>query len=398
MWILPTLGRPKECAEVIASMIARGITTQGILVVNGTEDEDAYRQIPLPSNWTIEVLPENIGACGAMRKAFADYPQEPWYGLICDDEYVFTDQFDKLLIEAAGDWCISHGNDGVPGNIHTYVAIGGELVRSVGFWAIDELWHGHHDRIWQKIGYGLGLIRFCSDVQTEHRTFDYQTVAEKDATYALKWQQIELDDWLYANWIANEWPTIHRRLAAMKLPQPDYSRMNGMQIELGGGVKAKGHDWINMDCLDVADIKHDLNILPWPIADGQVDAVYSSHCIEHVTSPIDFIREIARICRVGASVEIACPDSQSDMAMCAGHISTFSQTQVRHFEEFPQIWFGGLLRKLTLRTTEYGRDHFWFDKARSSGLFVGWTDEDIMNWVPRTKHENRFKFVVEEYH
>lgn len=74
-----------------------------------------------------------------------------------------------------------------------------------------------------------------------------------------------------------------------------------MKLEIGGGNDfARGDGWTNMDQLPGADIQHDLNVRPWPLSDDSVDAIYTSHCIEHVQCPISFLHECARIVSIRA--------------------------------------------------------------------------------------------------
>lgn len=169
-----------------------------------------------------------------------------------------------------------------------------------------------------------------------------------------------------------------------------------LKVEIGGGQRNLGGDWINVDMLDCAHIKHDLNVAPWPFDDASVDQLYTSHCIEHVKCPIQFIREVARICKVGAPVEIRCPDTCGEMAMVAGHESVVSIDFMRHMDSvFPEIFWSGRPRRLRLLTIEPGADDYWFPLARSNPIFRGWQDIDILTWAPRTRHENRFHLTVE---
>lgn len=170
-----------------------------------------------------------------------------------------------------------------------------------------------------------------------------------------------------------------------------------MRLEIGGGDRprpADGDPWINVDLTPGADVVHDLNVTPWPFPDESVDELYSSHCIEHVNCAISFLREVARICKVGALVEIRCPDACSEMAMVHGHRGVVSLNCMRHADTvFPELFWVGE-RRLSLIDVEIGGDDYWFPKARESHLFKDWTDEEIMTWIPRTRHENRFKFRV----
>ncbi len=170
-----------------------------------------------------------------------------------------------------------------------------------------------------------------------------------------------------------------------------------MKLEIGGGLRNRGGDWVNLDICDTANIRHDLNITPCPVESDSVSECYSSHCIEHVRSPIDFVREVARVCRVGASVEISCPDAMSEMAMVAGHESSVSMNFMRHMDNvFPSIFWAGLPKRLRIVSVQPGCDDYWFPLARANPLFSSWSDMDILTWLPRTRHENRFHLTVEE--
>lgn len=170
-----------------------------------------------------------------------------------------------------------------------------------------------------------------------------------------------------------------------------------LRIEIGGGTKNRGGDWVNVDQCETADVRHDLNVIPWPIDDAAVDELYSSHCIEHVKCPLTFLREVARICKPGANVEIRCPDSCAELAMVAGHESVVSIMVMRHISDvFPETCFRGHPRRLKLVRIDAGCDDYWFHVARANPLFRRWSDTDILTWLPRTRHENQFHLTVEQ--
>lgn len=169
------------------------------------------------------------------------------------------------------------------------------------------------------------------------------------------------------------------------------------KVEIGGGSRNLGCDWVNVDLCDTATIRHDLNETPWPLDDVSVDQLYSAHCIEHVKCPITFLREVARICKVGARVEIRCPDACGEMAMVTGHVSVVSVDFMRHMDSvFPERVFANHPRRLRIKQIEPGCDDYWFPLARANPLFKDWQDIDILTWIPRTRHENRFHLTVEE--
>ena len=219
MWFLVSYNRAKQCGDVVKSLIDCGISTPGRLIVQGREQEAAYREIVLPSGWEIDVLPENIGLCGALRKSYREYPTEQCYSVLADDEFVHTPGFDIRIMEAAGSWGIAHGNDGWrtdQGWYHTLATHGGELVRAVGWWALDGLWHNYFDNAWQDIGRDFGLRRYCTDVKTTHLNVDTDEfgggTAEWDHTYRTGRGRAEQDKQLYEKWKAIEYPLLKAKL------------------------------------------------------------------------------------------------------------------------------------------------------------------------------------------
>ena len=167
-----------------------------------------------------------------------------------------------------------------------------------------------------------------------------------------------------------------------------------MKVELGGGLYPRGDGFLNVDLEPTADIVHDLNEAPWPIDDNAVAELYTAHCIEHTADVHVFINEVCRICEVGANVEIRCPDAMSESAMCGGHRFTFTQTDIRHFDDFPERWWRGE-KRLHLQGLERMPDPVYFPLARSSLHCRHLSDEEIMLWVPRTCHEIGFRFTVD---
>ena len=159
-----------------------------------------------------------------------------------------------------------------------------------------------------------------------------------------------------------------------------------MKLEIGGGTRNVA-GYINLDQCESADIRHDLNVFPWPIADDSVNEVYSSHCLEHVHSPNLFLAEICRIGRLEASVIIRVPDAMSESAMVPGHTCVMGEVAFRNLlQHFPEM-FPHPTHILAIEGINRRSDVTWFPRARSSRLFQHYSDEEIMMWVPRTCHE-----------
>lgn len=170
-----------------------------------------------------------------------------------------------------------------------------------------------------------------------------------------------------------------------------------MKLELGGGLWPRGEGFVNVDIIEQADIRHDLTVSPWPFADDSIDEAYSSHCIEHLNNgPWTFFRELARVCKIGATVEIRCPSPGSDLASQWGHTHVFSPIEMEngqyHFRE--RTWQPG---PKWLRCTSYRWEpsvHFELAK-RELPFLNGIDDQIVMRWFPRAAHECRYYYVCE---
>ena len=70
MWILPTMGRGVQCAEMAQRLKAMGCSTPGVVFVNG--DPVAYEGIDLhlPEGWRVieQGAGENIGVLWSRRR------------------------------------------------------------------------------------------------------------------------------------------------------------------------------------------------------------------------------------------------------------------------------------------------------------------------------------------
>lgn len=170
-----------------------------------------------------------------------------------------------------------------------------------------------------------------------------------------------------------------------------------MKLELGGGSHfARGDGWVNMDQCKEADIVQDLNVTPWPIADDTVDEIYSSHCIEHVIDPHSFLRECARIGKIGCVVEIRCPYTYSDMAMTAGHIHVFSHQQARNMEfHFPKLTWGMATKRPRLLSMILQPTERLAEAKRDLPFLAGLSDQVIMTYIPGTAHDTVFQYVIQ---
>lgn len=216
MWLLPTFNRPEKCRDVLEQLSATGCSTPGVVWVNGGNRQDDYSALQslLPAGWTMHFNGKNVGVCGALNEFFMRHPGEKWYGLFCDDEFIHSRGWDIELVGAAGDWCISNANDNWQASLrlHTYVVWGGELLRSVGWWACPGLWHWYFDAAWEWLAAEFGLRRWCPTVKSEHRHINLAK-ASVDEAWGAGMSRRQQDAERFACWAYYELPGLRERLA-----------------------------------------------------------------------------------------------------------------------------------------------------------------------------------------
>ena len=167
-----------------------------------------------------------------------------------------------------------------------------------------------------------------------------------------------------------------------------------LKVELGGGTRAFGNGFANIDVDPAADFQWNLDETPYPFPDDSVNEVYSSHCLEHLECPHRTLKEIARICCVGSRVEIRVPHPASHMAMCAGHKHVFSPLMVENIDKhFPELHWTGE-KRLKLTGMHYNPTTWLPDAKRELPFLNGLSDQTIMKWIPNTAHETVFVFEV----
>ncbi|MEY4372179.1 MAG: hypothetical protein RL219_948 [Actinomycetota bacterium] len=175
MFFLPSRNRPERLQQALDKISSAGTTSPGVVVIDG-EEPTKYAGLRLPEGWRVEFLPKDMGGVARVWNWCVDtYPDLPWYGMITDDLHVQTKGWDKILIETAGDKGIASANDLwqsseniVQARMHGAAVFGGELIRTVGYWAPRGMIHNCVDDLWENIGRSFGSWTVRMDVITEH--------------------------------------------------------------------------------------------------------------------------------------------------------------------------------------------------------------------------------------
>ena len=190
IWLLSTKGRPELCQEVLDACSESGMTSQGLVYVDG----DSYPDLQLPSNWEKVEGPEWGGIAAGMNIVMERHPSASAYGWLADDTFPRTSGWDRRVEQAAGDWRLAYCNDAgyiqhltdvmTGRDLTSGLCWGGELVRAVGWWTLPGVYCAGIDTAWVEIVQPLGLWAYLDDVVVEHK--NYRTG---------KREYDEIDDW-----------------------------------------------------------------------------------------------------------------------------------------------------------------------------------------------------------
>jgi hypothetical protein len=183
---------------------------------------------------------------------------------------------------------------------------------------------------------------------------------------------------------------------------------NLLKVELGGGSKPR-EGFINVDRCPTADRLCDFDASGelcgpspgcwWglPFRDDSVGHLYSAHCLEHVVKLWRLMREIVRICAIGATVEIVVPHWASSGAMLHGHVQTIPPCQAEQWSgstpEALAYWWQGCAKRLKLLETDYAPGvafGVWRDALPTMSQW------SILEFCPDAAHEIRYFFSVVE--
>lgn len=80
------------------------------------------------------------------------------------------------------------------------------------------------------------------------------------------------------------------------------------KLNLGCGTDIKKR-YINLDSVKLPGVNviHDLNKLPYPFKDNEIDEIYTSHVLEHLDDLAKVMGELKRICKKHAKIFIRVP-------------------------------------------------------------------------------------------
>ncbi len=91
--------------------------------------------------------------------------------------------------------------------------------------------------------------------------------------------------------------------------------MSGLHLNLGCGMK-RLDGYLNVDLHGEPDLRHDLEVIPWPWPDNSVGEILLMHALEHLGGDpivyLDIMKELYRVCHDGATIQVVVPHHRHD--------------------------------------------------------------------------------------
>ena len=164
-------------------------------------------------------------------------------------------------------------------------------------------------------------------------------------------------------------------------------------LELGCGfTKTPGAFGVDIIAGSAADLIHDLNVFPYPLADNTFDRIICMDVLEHVSDFVRTMEEIWRVGAAGAIVEVRAPFMSSvNYFSDPTHRRAFTSRSFDYFiEGTPAFRLGYSKAKFTMSRCEYDVE----ERQHRRG-FHRWA----LDWANRNKvqYENRYAFLYPLY-
>ncbi len=166
MLVTPSRGR---AASLLRTLAESQPQTRGVVCLDQDDAASYQTVLILPPHWEVLVGPRT-GYVGWLNRAFAAFPDEPWYAYWGDDCVGRPVGWDTRLAAFAGTDRIAYGDDLINGPTTCCLPfIGGDLVRAVGWLACPRMGHLYCDTVWREIGTALDVLTYYPEIITEHQ-------------------------------------------------------------------------------------------------------------------------------------------------------------------------------------------------------------------------------------
>lgn len=167
----------------------------------------------------------------------------------------------------------------------------------------------------------------------------------------------------------------------MELSSAEAERPAVTKVELGcGSAKREGFFGIDILSSPCVDLVMDFERERLPFDDDSIEYIYTSHSFEHITKHPEVLREIMRVCRHGATVEIWTPYGKSDDGLLFGHVTFFSEASFKHIcFEYDRFYLGEVHGYFEWYQTHYNLHPGIIDGIRATSLSLDFALAHMFN-------------------
>jgi len=159
-----------------------------------------------------------------------------------------------------------------------------------------------------------------------------------------------------------------------------------MKIDLGCGKKKK-EGYVGIDLIETADIQKDMYEYLRALSDNSVDAVNAFHSFEHLTKTdfLNVFKEILRVCKNGAKIEIGVPySSQAVNVTNPYHFTFFNEHTFRFFCREKNDKYNVIPKENLVRDYSFG---LW--NSANEGNLPGYVRIKKINYVYLKEYEKK---------
>lgn len=204
MYFIPSWGR----ADKVERLITHSKPAERAVLILDEDDREHYREVEklFPEAWEAVVFPaDRVGI--QVNRAFAEFPNEPFYGCMADD-LLPEPGWDTELAKLAGPKTIIWPRDGVNDRC-THPLLGGDIVRAAGFIAPPGFKHFYIDNVWSAVADALGMEGLV-DINVNHMHFSVGK-AQYDHTYQRR-PRSQDDFKVYSAFMRNDFAAMMERI------------------------------------------------------------------------------------------------------------------------------------------------------------------------------------------
>ncbi len=159
-----------------------------------------------------------------------------------------------------------------------------------------------------------------------------------------------------------------------------------IQLNLGSGIKPL-EGYCNLDKFYDCDLQHDLNNYPYPFLDNSVKKIIAENILEHLDDLPKTLKEIHRICLVGADIYIEVPYYKSyNSYQDPTHKQYFTWNTIDYFCDTYQTGDFPCLFEVKEKWLQWRYSRKWYIKP------FCWIGNKLINICPRTI-EKHFSWI-----